>query len=267
MARGDGPSVESVDRALRVLAELSEHGAGISLDDLSEALALPKSSLHRTLSALRERGFAGQREDGRYTVGSELLRIAFRFHDRMDVRVVWRPLLERMRDACNETVHLGVLDGGDVVYVDKLESSHSVTLTSRIGGRNPAHCTGVGKALLAWTYPTEEALLGWVGRTGPLRAKTRGSITDPGTLVEQMAKVRRDGYATDLEESEPGVRCVAAPVFLGGAAPVAAASIAAPKERMPVARMRALALDLLRATRADALSGAGSLDLGAGGAR
>jgi IclR family acetate operon transcriptional repressor len=260
MARDEGPSVESVDRALRVLAELAEHGAGISLDDLAEAMALPKSSLHRTLAALRERGFAGQREDGRYTVGSELLRIAFRFHDRMDVRVVWRPLLERMRDACDETVHLGVLDGADVVYVDKLESSHSVMLGSRIGGRNPAHCTGVGKALLAWTYPTDEALFGWIERTGPLRRKTRGSITDPAALAEQMAKVRRDGFATDLEESELGVRCVAAPVFLGGAAPVAAVSIAAPKERMPLARMRTLAQDLVRAARSDALAGSGALD-------
>jgi IclR family acetate operon transcriptional repressor len=260
VARDEGPSVESVDRALRVLDALAEHGAGISLDDLAEAMALPKSSLHRTLTALRERGFAGQREDGRYTVGSELLRIAFRFHDRMDARVVWRPLLERMRDDCNETVHLGVLDGADVVYVDKLESSHSVTLTSRIGGRNPAHCTGVGKALLAWTYPTDDALFAWIERTGPLQRKTRGSITDPAPLAEQMAKVRRDGYATDLEESELGVRCVAAPVFLGGAAPVAAVSIAAPKERMPVARMRTLGQDLVRATGADALAGPGSLD-------
>jgi IclR family acetate operon transcriptional repressor len=75
-----------------------------------------------------------------------------------------------------------------------------------------------------------------------------------------MAKVRRDGFATDLEESELGVRCVAAPVFLGGAAPVAAVSIAAPKERMPLARMRTLAQDLVRAARSDALAGSGALD-------
>jgi IclR family transcriptional regulator, KDG regulon repressor len=267
MARDDGPSVESVDRALRVLAELAEHGAGISLDDLAEAMALPKSSLHRTLAALRERGFAGQRDDGRYTIGSELLRIAFRFHDRMDVRLVWRPVLERVRDACDETVHLGVLDGADVVYVDKLESSHPVTLTSRIGGRNPAHCTGVGKALLAWTYPTEDALTAWIERVGPLARKTDASILDRRTLQAQMAKVRRDGFATDLEESELGVRCVGAPVFLGASAPAAAVSIAAPKERMPVARMRTLGLELARACAVDALAGSPSLDPGRAAAR
>jgi IclR family acetate operon transcriptional repressor len=261
MARDDGPSVESVDRALRVLGELADHGAGISLDDLAESMGLPKSSLHRTLAALRERGFAGQREDGRYTVGSELLRIAFGFYDRMDVRVIWRPLLERVRDACNETVHLGVLDGADVVYVDKLESSHSVTLTSQVGGRNPAHCTGVGKALLAWTYPTDDAIAAWIDRVGPLQAKTRQSVADPPALIAQMAKIRRDGYAVDMEESEPGVRCVGAPVFLGGSTPIAAVSIAAPKERMPVARMRTLAQELVRATRADVLAGTG-LDRG-----
>jgi DNA-binding IclR family transcriptional regulator len=242
----EGPVIESVDRALRLLQVLGARGAGATLEDVAAAAGLPKSSAHRTLAALRERRFAVQQEDGRYRVGPELLRVAFDFYERMDLRVALRPVLDRLHREVNETVHLGVLDGGDVVYLDKLEPSHPIGLTSRIGGRNPAHCTGVGKALLAWTYPTDEAILGWIAERGTLEARTATSITSPDALAQEMARIRADGYARDMEESEQGVRCLAAPLFLGGARPRAAVSIAAPRERLSAARMRALAPVLLR---------------------
>jgi IclR family transcriptional regulator, acetate operon repressor len=244
----DGPAIESVDRALRLLQVLGGHGTGATLEEVAGAAGLPKSSAHRTLSALRERGFATQQDDGRYLIGPELLRVAFDFYERMDLRVTMRPVLERLHREVNETVHLGVLDGGDVVYLDKLEPSHPVGLNSRIGGRNPAHCTGVGKALLAWTYPTDEAIREWIAERGPLPARTPRSITEPEALAREMARIRADGWARDVEESEQGVRCLAAPLFLGGARPRAAVSVAAPRERLSAARMRALAPVLLRAT-------------------
>jgi len=245
VAVGDPPAIESVDRALRILEELSRHGSGTSLDELSSRLALPKSSLHRTLAALRQRGFATQREDGSYLLGPEPMRIAFEFYDRLDVRVWLRPTLERLRAELNETVHLGVLDGADVVYVDKLEPTHPIALGSKIGGRNPAHCTGVGKALLAWTYPTDAALVAWATEHAPLARRTSRTIADPEALAREMIRIRSEGSAKDLEESEAGVRCVAAPVFFGGSTPVAAISISAPKERLPASAMRAV-IDALR---------------------
>ena len=238
-------TIESVDRALRLLQELSLHGSGAALDELATATGLPKSSVHRTLSALRTRGFAAQTPEGRYLVGSEVLRVAFGFHERVDVRVVFRGVLERIRDDVNETVHLGVLDGGDVVYLDKLESTHSVKTTSLIGGRNPAHCTGVGKALLAWTFPTDDAVRAWIAERGVLEGRTPRSITDPERLVAEMARIRAAGFATDLEESEAGVRCLGVPLFLGGPRPRAAVSISAPKERLPRSRMRSVAAALV----------------------
>src|SRR5436190_6689409 len=201
------PAIESVDRALRILQELSRHGSGTSLDDLSSTLALPKSSLHRTLAALRHRGFATQREDGHYLLGPEPMRIAFDFYDRLDVRVWLRPTLERLRAQLNETIHLGVLDGADVVYVDKLEPTHPIALSSKVGGRNPAHCTGVGKALLAWTYPTDAALRAWAEHHAPLAQPTAKTIHEPDALGREMTKIRAEGFAKDMEESEPGVRC------------------------------------------------------------
>jgi DNA-binding IclR family transcriptional regulator len=244
----DTPAVESVDRALRVLERLAGYGAGASLDQLAATTALPKSSLHRTLAALRERGFVAQQEDGRYLIGPELLRVAFDFYEGFDVRVVLRPGLQRLRDELNETVHLGVLDGGDVVYLDKLESRHPIALSSKVGGRNPAHCTAVGKALLAWAFPSAEAIGEWALRYGPLEARTPHSITATDELAREMARIREDGYARDMEESEVGVRCVAAPVLLGASRPRAAFSVSAPRERLPAERIRAIVPTLLTAT-------------------
>jgi IclR family acetate operon transcriptional repressor len=235
VARVETPPIESVDRALRLLQELGRHGSGAMLEELADATGLPKSSVHRTLAALRGRGFAFQQDDGRYLAGSEL-----------DVRVMLQPLLLRLRDELNETVHLGVLEGADVVYLDKLESRHPLRLTSTIGGRNPAHCTAVGKAMLAWTYSTEAELRAWIARSQPLVRRTPSSITDPPALAKEMARIRADGFARDMEESEVGVRCIAAPVFVGTTRPRAAVSISAPRDRMSSARIREVAPLLMR---------------------
>jgi len=248
MAQRDVPAIESVDRALHLLQVLGGYGSGATLEDLSEATGLPKSSTHRTLAALRERGFATQQDNGRYLIGAELLRVAFGFHERVDLRVALRPLLTRLRDAVNETVHLGVLDGGEVVYLDKLESTHPITLTSTVGGRNPAHCTAVGKALLAWTFADEAALRAWIAEQGSLIERTPHSITSADALVREAARIRAAGYARDMEESEMGVRCLAAPVFLGSAVPRAAVSVAAPRERLSAARIRVVVGELMEAT-------------------
>ncbi len=240
--------IESVDRALRVLQVLSRYGAGATLEELAEETGLPKSSLHRTLAALRQRGFAVSEGDGRYLLGAELLRVAFDFHERLDVRAVLRPVLEQLREQLNETVHLGVLDGADVVYLDKLESSHPIRLTSMVGGRNPAHATA--EALLAWTYATDDAIRGWLERIGSLRGRTPNTITDEQGLVREMARIRADGYARDMEESELGVRCVAVPVFLGRAIPDSAISVSAPRDRLPATRIREVARALLTAAPA-----------------
>ncbi len=250
MAQAEAPAVESVDRALRLLQELGRHGSGATLEELAIATGLPKSSVHRTLSALRERGFATQQEDGRYLAGPELLRVAFDFHERLDVRVILGPTLARLRDELNETIHLGVLQGGDVVYLDKLEPEQPIALGSRIGGRNPAHCTGVGKALLAWTYPDDTRLRAWIDRQNALSRCTANSITAPDAFVAEAARIRADGFARDMEESEMGVRCVAAPVFLGSPRPRAAISISAPRDRLPASRIRAVVPLLLSATAA-----------------
>src|SRR5262249_14428796 len=152
---------------------------------------------------------------GRYCLGTELLATAFRFHATLDLRALVHPLLTRVTGELNETTHMAVLDGAEIVYQDKIEAYHSIKLSSVIGGRNPAHATGVGKALLAWSYPTEDALAEWAARWGPLQACTPRTITSVALLAQQLAVVRDRGYALDMEENETGVRCAALPIFLG----------------------------------------------------
>ncbi|MEV0390614.1 IclR family transcriptional regulator [Nonomuraea sp. NPDC050643] len=247
MAETSSP-VGSVDRALLILQEIGKHSRGVTLDELATRLGLPKSSLHRLLGALKHRGFAAQPEpSGPYFLGSEMLATAFGFYEKMDLRALVRPLLLRLSEGFAETVHMATLDGGEVVYLDKVESTRTITMTSVIGGRNAAHCTGVGKALLAWTYPTDEAIRAWAERFGPLATRTRNTITAPAKLATHLDQIRQRGYAYDLEENEPGVRCVAAPVFLGKSAPVAAVSVTALKDRMSAARMEEIGDGLRRA--------------------
>ncbi|MFC7591984.1 IclR family transcriptional regulator [Nonomuraea antimicrobica] len=247
MAEAQSP-VGSVDRALLILQEIGKHSRGVTLDELALRLGLPKSSLHRLLGALKHRGFAAQPEpSGPYFLGTELLATAFRFYETMDLRTLIRPLLLRVSEEFAETVHMATLDGGEVVYVDKVEAVRSITMTSVIGGRNAAHCTGVGKALLAWTYPAGDAVKAWAERFGPLTGRTRSTITNPAKLATHLDQVRQRGYALDLEENEPGVRCVAVPVFMGRTAPVAAVSVTALKDRMSPARMEEIGHGLCRA--------------------
>lgn len=230
--------VESVDRALRILKLLAGNGQGVTLEELATSSGIPRSSLHRLLSALRHRGFAAQPEqNGPYFLGTEMLAIAFRYSENLDLRALVHPLLLRLRKELQETVHMAVLDGGEVVYVDKVEANHPIRMTSVIGGRNPAHCTGVGKALLAWTYPTDEAIALWARTYQPLEPRTRHSITNPAKLAEEMRRIRAAGHSLDLEENEEGVRCAAVPVFLGRTTPLAAISVTAPKSRFPTEKL------------------------------
>ena len=234
--------VTSVDRALRILTAIGEAPRGLSLDELWGRLRIPKSSLHRILAALKYRRFVSQPEPGgAYFLGTELLATAFRFHDMLDMRALIHPLLARLTSELNETTHMAVLDGAEVVYQDKIEAAtHSIKLSSVIGGRNPAHATGVGKALLAWTSPTDEALRAWAALFGPLPTPTHRTVASVSKLAEQLAEVRYRGYALDIEENETGVRCAAGegrPRKMGTAAAVSITMLGARAEHPRLAEL------------------------------
>ncbi len=220
---------------LRVLAERPE---GIGLEEMAKAVDSPKPTVHRALAALRRAGFAVQDGRGRYLLGDEFLRLAFTHHEARPDHVRIRPALERLAGRFGETAHYAVLDGREVVYRAKVDPpSGPVRLTSTVGGRNPAHSTGVGKLLLAWTLPDDAAVATWA-RQGPLERRTPRTKVAAEELCAELAAVREQGCAVDDQENEEGVNCVAVPVFLTSATtPSGAVSVSALAYRTPLSSL------------------------------
>ena len=235
------------DRVLAVLAELAGHPEGIGLDDMARAMASPKPTVHRALAALRRAGFAAQDRYGRYVLGDEFLRLAFAHHEARPDHVRVLPVLQALAARYGETAHYATLDGRWVVYRSKVDPpTGAVRLTSVVGGRNPAHTTAVGKLLLAGVLPTVEAVRGWIGDR-PLSTPTPHSVHTAEALHAELEVVRGRGYAVDDQENEPGVNCLAVPVFLQSpTVPSGAVSVSALAYRTPLARL----VDDLTAIRA-----------------
>jgi IclR family acetate operon transcriptional repressor len=150
-------------------------------------------------------------QNGRsFVIGASVLWLAARRLEQLELRSVGRPLLAELRDRTGETVHLGVLEAGQVVYVEKLESPGPLRMASMVGRIVPAHSTALGKAMLA--YLPREQVERIVERHGLVR-RTPNTITDPARLFQELAAIRARGYSIDNVENEEGIRCVGAAIF------------------------------------------------------
>jgi IclR family acetate operon transcriptional repressor len=224
------PRVQSLERALDLLEALADAGE-LGVSDLAAKTGLVPSTAHRLLGTLVARGYAAQSPaSGRYLVGYKLLELTSGLQDRLErLRTAARPHLEAIQADTGETTNLVVLDGRNAVYIESVSGTRSVRLITEIGQAIPAHTSGSGKALLAWRAPEDiTALFG--GATLP--ASTPHTLTTLAALQEDLAKIRRRGYATDNEEHELGVACVATPVFDHSGLPLAAISVSGPTPRM-----------------------------------
>jgi DNA-binding IclR family transcriptional regulator len=224
------PRVQSLDRALDVLEALASAGE-LGVSDLAARTGLVPSTAHRLLATLVERGYAAQSTaGGRYLIGYKLLELAAGLQDRVErVRLAAREHLEAIQVQTGETTNLVVLEGRDVVYVDKVDGTRSVRLFLEVGRAIPAHTSGAGKAILAWrSHEDVAALLGGE----PLPRSTPRTITALDALEEDLKRIRRRGFATDNEEHEEGVACVGTPVFDHRGVSVAALSISGPTPRI-----------------------------------
>jgi DNA-binding IclR family transcriptional regulator len=225
-SKTDAAPSKGADRVLAVFKSLAQFPRGAALDRIAEEVDSPKSSTHRALATLRRAGLAEQTPDGGYRMGLEALRLAFAYYENLDNRVLLQPALDELAHRFGETVHYAELDDGEVVYVAKVvQRDHGVHMASRIGGRNPAHCTGVGKMLLSYELTDAAAVAGYVERYG-LERRTDSTIVTAAALHKELETIRAHGYSVDREENETGVGCVALPVFIGpGPRPTGAASV------------------------------------------
>jgi DNA-binding IclR family transcriptional regulator len=243
----DGARLVGSDRVLAVLKELARYPDGVALEELTRVVGSPKPTVHRALGALRRAGLADQDARGRYVLGDELLRMAFAHHEGRPDHVRVRPVLESLAARFGETAHYAVLDGREVVYRAKVDPpSGAVRLTSTIGGRNPAHCTAVGKLLLASALPTLADVTAWTA-AGALVRRTPHTRGSADALHSDLAQIRARGFATDDQENEVGVTCLALPVHLSSpTTPSGAVSVSALAYRTPLGALVG-AVDEMRA--------------------
>jgi DNA-binding IclR family transcriptional regulator len=212
MAAADIEKQTSVGKALQLLEVLGRLSGtrDIRLADIVRETGLQKPTAHRLLSELKAREFVEQdRDSGRYRLGRKLMLLSAQLYAGTDLRERARPQLRALAEATRMTAHLAVRDGGEVVYIDKIDGRFAVQLRSAIGWRGPLHGTALGKAMLAFgRAEVAEAL--W---RKPLARLTPQTLVDRAELERELAETRRHGYAVDDREHEPEVRCVAAPVF------------------------------------------------------
>jgi DNA-binding IclR family transcriptional regulator len=241
-----------VDRVVDILETFASQGPELGVSDVSRALGLKKATTHRLLASLLRRGIVAQdRETRRYRLGMKLWELGQLAISQVDWVERVKPYLQGLTDSSGETTHLAVLSDGQALYVEKVESSRSLRMPSQVGRRLPVHCTGVGKALVA--FLPEEVLEGLLTRRG-LAGMTPNTITDMDALQRELARVRERGYAVDNEEIEEGLRCIAAPVRDHTGHVVAAVSIAGPSSRLRPDTVPAQANDVVAAANGMSLA-------------
>ena len=229
--------LSSVTSALLVLKVFADGEAELGISSIAQRLGLAKSTVHRLAVTLAGEGFLEQNsQNGRYRLGLSLFSLGALVRQRMDVSNQAHLLLGALRDQTQETVHLAILDDASILYLHNLESAQAIGTRSYIGTRKPAFCTSEGRVLLAFN-PTELTAAVLKEELVQRTPKTTTNIKQLRLLLEQ---VRLNGYATDDEESEIGMRSVAAPIRDISGKAIAAVGLAGPIQRLTKKELRRL---------------------------
>jgi DNA-binding IclR family transcriptional regulator len=238
--------VQSVKRALSILETLAQNRADLGVSDLGRALGLSKSTVHRLLATLEEGGYVQSSSPGRYALGIKAFEVGSAVLNRMGLRKVALGPMQELADLTKETVNLALLDGLEIVYIDRIECSEPLRMDLQVGRRVPTHCSALGKAILAFLDPQESRD---IMRRLSFSRYTARTIIDSEALRRELPVIREQGYSVDDEEYIEGIRCVAAPLFDYHSRPVAALSVAGPSVRLTPGRIESVAQVLVTATR------------------
>ena len=230
--------IQAIDRAASILGCFDFDQPEMSVTDIATRTRLHKSTAHRILMALHYNGLIEQdAETGLYHLGLDLFRLGHLAVARLKLRDVARPLLEDLAELVHETVHLAVLEGNDVLYVDTIEAAHALRMPGRAGHRVPTYCTSLGKAMLS-ALPDEQVRAMLRGR---FRTYTPRTVRNVDELLRDLAIIRKRGWSLDDEEIETGLRCVGAPIRDHAGAVAGAVSIAGPSARVQLDKVAAIA--------------------------
>ncbi|MCM3550990.1 IclR family transcriptional regulator [Shouchella clausii] len=223
-------NVQSVERALSILNLLSKYPKGIKLTDLANRLKLSKATAHRLLATLIDLNYVRQdRETEKYKLGYQIVSMATYFLEGHDLISTARPHLTELSEQANETVHLCIEDNGMVLYIDKIESTQPIAMYSRIGSKAPMYCTAVGKVMLAGM---EQQKCEELAASFDYQKMTPYTIDNPNKLLQEIAKVKRQGYAIDNQEITEGIRCIACPIIDYTDKTIASFSMSGPMNRL-----------------------------------
>jgi DNA-binding IclR family transcriptional regulator len=231
--------IQAIERACSILGAFTADRPELGVTELSEALGLHKSTVHRFLVNL-ERGGLVERlpRTGRYRLGLRLFELGSLVVQQMNLWDEALPFLEALVRDSGETGHLAVLDGGEAIYVERVETRRALRIPSAMGRGYPVHATNLGKVLLA--HQPEARVKEILAERG-MPAFTKRTITDPVALAEELATVREQGYAIDDEEYDEGLRCIGSPIMDHTGTVVAALGIGGPVTRVTPERVPELA--------------------------
>lgn len=241
-----GPApLQTIDRALRVINYLADVGGELGVTEIARHIGIDPSSAYRILSTLTHHGYVEQNPDNtKYRLGLKLLTLGSRVSESLHLPELARPVLEHLVHLTGETTNLLVQDGSEGLYLAGVAGTKTLRRVVTVGRREPLHCSGVGKVILAH-LPTER--IDAIVRERGLSAVTRKTITNPDHLMKHLTEIRKQGYAIDDEEGEEGLRCIAAPIFDHKGESAAAISIAGPSFRLSLATLKQLSPTVMEA--------------------
>jgi IclR family transcriptional regulator, KDG regulon repressor len=232
-------TINSLDRGLKILLILGENGGPLGVNEVSRRLAIDKSTTYRIMSTLCGQGFIEQDPETRkYQLGLRVIEVSALKLGSIKLLKIARPVMQGLMVQSRETAHLAIHVEGEVMYLDSEQHGGIITVTTTVGGKAPMHSSAVGKALLLG-LPSEE--VGRILAVKGLQRFTEATIVDPRALHQHLLQCREQGFGFDNEETNTGVRCLAAPVFDHRGDVVAAVGISGPTQRMPLERIPILA--------------------------
>ena len=221
--------ISSVDRALDLLLLLERSSRAMGVTEIGRALDVQKSTAHNLLQTMLAKGFVQQNEDGRYTLGLRLLRLAAACSERLDVKNIAHPYLEELAAETREVALLAVLERDEILIVDKVEPPRSFFMVPRFDFSNTFYCSSIGKVLLA---AANDVFLKRILDRG-MDAHTSRTITDHDRLLAELDKVKRQGYAVSCDEMIEGVTCISAPIFSASGQVTAAIAVSSATSWLP----------------------------------
>ncbi len=221
--------VQVLQRAMGVLEVIGMNAEPVSLKSITEKVGLPKSTVYRILSNLESRGYVCCGNEGGYRLGLTFLTLGQKAERGFELKRLARPHMARLNQFTSESVHLGVLTKNRVMYVDSIDSPHSIRLVAQIGGNNSVHCTSLGKVLLI-THSDEE--IRQILAEVEMERRTHYTLVTPEAFLKEMEVVRRVGFGFDDRESGDDCFCIGAPIYNHLGQVLAAISVSGPVSRL-----------------------------------